>query len=254
MNHHPHIMVVCDTAGERNVLQDVLADLAEVSFGDFGEQGIRNAQAWQPDLVVVGVRLADMDGAQVLGALRKDPRTASIPVLLMVDRNDADVESRLLIQGAADVLQTPLRAEAVRSRMQLHLNLAQQARQLQSFAQKDQHMQKASELLDDLLATTKLVTKHVADGQPVEPHLGRWLATGQQLKRALASARKAGAASSKQAQAATVQPPPSDTVSPAAVAPASDQPDAPPSQASPPGEPGDDHLWLPMDSQGSPGR
>ena len=250
-------MVVCDTVGDRNVLQDVLADLAEVSFGDFGEQGIRNAQAWQPDLVVVCGRLADMDGAQVLGALRKDPRTASIPVLLMVDRNDADVESRLLIQGAADVLHTPLRAEAVRSRMQLHLNLAQQARQLHAFAQKDQHMQKASELVDDLLATTKQIEKHVADGLPVEPHLGRWLAAGQQLKRTLASARKAGAAPSKQAQAAAaeaVQPPPSNTVSPAAVPQASDKPDTPPPQASPPGEPGDDHLWLPMDSQGSPGR
>jgi response regulator RpfG family c-di-GMP phosphodiesterase len=255
MNHHPHIVVVCDTAGDKSVLQDVLADLAEVSFGNSGEQGIRNAQAWQPELMVVGVTLADMDGAQALGALKKDPRTAGIPVLLMVDRGDADAESRLLLQGATDVLHTPLRAEAVRSRIQLHLNLARHARQSHAFEQKDQHMQKASELLVDLLATTKLVANHVADGLPVEPLLDRWLVTGQQLKRTLASGRKAGAAPMQQdhafapAAVAAVQPPPSNTASPAAVPPASDKPKTPPPAAPPAGAPDENHLWLPMDPQ-----
>ncbi|MEI8264583.1 MAG: response regulator [Betaproteobacteria bacterium] len=242
-------MIVCDTAVDKSVLQDVLADLAEVSFGDSGEQGVRNAQAWQPDLMVLGARLADMDGAQTLGALKKDRRTSGIPVLLMADRGDADAESRLLLQGATDVLHTPLRAEAVRSRIQLHLNLARRARQLHAFEQKDQHMQKASELLDDLLATSKMVAKHVADGLPVEPHLARWLATGQQLKRMLAPGRKAGAGPSKQDQAAAVQPPPSRAASPAAAPQSSAKTETPP-PAAPPGEAlGEDHLWLPLDPQ-----
>ena len=44
----------------------------------------------------------------------------------------------------------------------------------------------------------------VADGLPVEPLLDRWLVTGQQLKRTLASGRKAGAAPA-QAHAAVVE-------------------------------------------------
>lgn len=257
MNHYPHIMIVCESAGDRNMLQDVLADLAELSFGNSGEQGIRNAQAWKPELMVVGVTLADMDGAQVLGALKKDPRTAGIPVLLMADRGDADAESRLLLKGATDVLHTPLRAEVVRSRIQLHLNLVRHARQLHAFEQKDQHMQKASELLDDLLATTKLVANHVSDGLPVEPLLDRWLVTGQQLKRTLASGRKAGTAPMQQdhapapAAVESVQPDPStsNAASPGAAAPSSTKPATPPPAAPVRGSSGENHLWLPLDPQ-----
>lgn len=238
MSHHPHIMVVCDTADDKSVLQDVLADLAEVSFGSSGEQGIRNAQAWQPELVVMGVTLADMDGAQALGALKKDPRTAGIPVLLMADRGDANAESRLLLQGATDVLHRPLRAEVVRSRIQLHLKLARHARQLQAF----DHLQGASELMDDLLATAQLAARHVAAGLPVEQHFARLLATGQQLKRTLAPGREAVASPLKQAHdAAAEQPSYAKTLTPPPASPHT-------------GVPGEDHLWLPMDPKEPPAK
>jgi len=238
MSHHPHIMVVCDTADDKSVLQDVLADLAEVSFGNSGEQGIRNAQAWQPGLVVMGVTLADMDGAQALGALKKDPRTTGIPVLLMADRGYANAESRLLLQGATDVLHRPLRAEVVRSRIQLHLKLARHARQLQAF----DHLQGASELMDDLLATAQLAARHVAAGLPVEQHFARLLATGQQLKRTLAPGWEAVASPLKQAHdAAAEQPSYAKTLTPPPASPHT-------------GVPGEDHLWLPMDPKEPPAK
>ena len=240
MNHRPHILIVCDTADDKSVLQDVLADLAEVSFVNSGEQGIRNAQAWQPELMVLGAALADMAGARAFGALKKDPRTASIPVLLMAERGDADAESRLLLQGAADVLHTPLRAEAVRSKVQLHLNLRRHVRRLHAAEQIEQHAQRSAELLDDLLATAQLAARHVAAGLSAEQHFARLLATGQQMKRTLAPGREAGAAPMQQAPAAA----------PAAAAPpASARPETPPPAAPIAGAPGEDHLWLPLDPQ-----
>jgi response regulator RpfG family c-di-GMP phosphodiesterase len=239
MNHHPHIMVVCDTAGDKDVLQDVLADLAEVSFGNSGEHGIRNVQAWQPELVVVAATLADMDGAQVLAVLKKDPRTTGIPVLLMADRSDADAESRFLLQGATDVLHTPLRAEAVRSRIQLHLKLARRVRQLHAF----EHLQRTSELLDDLLATARLAAGQAADGRPVEQHVARLLETGQQLKRSLAPGGDAGAEPLTQPHAAAAAPRSSAT-----------EPAKPPPATPPAGATGEDHFWLPIDPQEPPAR
>ena len=254
MNHRPHILIVCDTADDKSVLQDVLADLAEVSFVNSGEQGIRNAQAWQPELMVLGAALADVAGARALGALKKDPRTASIPVLLMAERGDADAESRLLLQGAADVLHTPLRAEAVRSKVQLHLNLRRHLRRLHAAEQIEQHAQRSAELLDDLLATAQLAARHVAAGLPVEQHFARILATGQHLRRTLAPGQETDAAPLQQPHAAATQSLPPNTVSPAAAKSSSPKPVTPPPAAPLAGAPGENHLWLPLDSQDSPTR
>ena len=260
MNHRPHILIVCGAADDKSVLQDVLADLGEVSFGTSGEQELRNAQAWQPELMVLGATLVDMSGARALGALKKDPRTASIPVLLMTERGDADAESRLLLQGAADVLHTPLRAETVRSKVQLHLNLRRYARRLHAAEQIEQHAQKSAELLDDLLATAQLAARHVAAGLPVEQHFARLLATGQQLKRTLAPGREAGVPPMQQAPAtapagpAAFEPSPSNTAAPVAAPPASARPGTQPPAQSLAGAPGEDHLWLPLDPQDPPAR
>lgn len=254
MSYRPHILIVCEAAGDKSVLQDVLADLAEVSLGSSGAQEIRNAQAWQPDLVVLGATLADMDGAQALGVLKKDPRTASIPVLMMAERGDADAESRLFLQGAADVLHTPLRAEAVRSRVLVHLNLMRHVRRLHAFEQIEQHVQRASVLVDDLLSTAQLAARHVAAGLPVEQHFARILATGQHLRRTLAPGQETDAAPLRQPHAAAAQSLPPSTVSPAAATSSSPKPVTPPPAAPLAGAPGENHLWLPLDSQDSPNR
>jgi response regulator RpfG family c-di-GMP phosphodiesterase len=196
-------------------------------------------QVWQPELAVVAAALADMDGGLVLAVLKKDPRTAGIPVLLMADRGDADAESRFLLQGATDVLHTPLRAEAVRSRIQLHLKLARRVRQLHAF----EHLQRTSELLDDLLATARLAAGQVADGRPVEQHVARLLETGQQLKQTLAPGEDAGAEPLTQTHAAAAAPPSTAT-----------EPAKPPLAVSPADATGEDHLWLPIDPQEPPAR
>jgi len=258
MNHRPHILIVCAAADDKRVLQDVLADLAEVSFGNAGKEEIRNAQTWQPELMVLGTNLADMAGAQALGALKKDPRTASIPVLLMAERGDADAESRYLLQGAADVLHTPLRAEAVRSKVQLHLNFRRHARRLHAAEQLEQHVQQSAELLDDLLATAQLAARQAASGLPVEPHFARLLATGQQLKRTLSPGREAGGAPMQRGPATAptaLQPGPSNMVRSAPAAPVSSAGAAAQPPAAPlAGTPGEDHLWLPLDPQDPPAR
>jgi two-component system, cell cycle response regulator DivK len=60
-----------------------------------GRQTLATAREDLPDIVVLDIQLPDMDGYQVLGELRADPRTASIPVVAVTayamvgDRDDA---------------------------------------------------------------------------------------------------------------------------------------------------------------------
>jgi CheY-like chemotaxis protein len=60
-----------------------------------GQQTIASARDDLPDIVVLDIQLPDMDGYQVLGELRADPRTARVPVVAVTayamvgDRDDA---------------------------------------------------------------------------------------------------------------------------------------------------------------------
>jgi CheY-like chemotaxis protein len=53
-----------------------------ISAGD-GDEGLRLAREHMPDLVVLDMMLPILSGPSVLKALRKDPQTAFIPVMVL---------------------------------------------------------------------------------------------------------------------------------------------------------------------------
>ena len=73
-----------------------------------GREGIREAQAWQPNLILMDVMMPDLDGPATLELLRRDSSVASrIPVVFMtarVERSDVD---NYLALGAAAVIAKP---------------------------------------------------------------------------------------------------------------------------------------------------
>jgi CheY-like chemotaxis protein len=48
-----------------------------------GQEGLATARAEQPDAILLDLVLPDIDGASVLSALKADPATAAIPVVLL---------------------------------------------------------------------------------------------------------------------------------------------------------------------------
>lgn len=185
MNPRPQILIIRNVTGDTGALQDTLADVGEVSMAHTGTQGIRNALEGQPDLILLSASLPDMEGAHALKALKMDLRTTEVPVLFITGRDAADTESRALLQGAADVLHTPLRAEVVRSRVQLQLALRQQARRLNQAEQAEKAGLRMIEWVEDLMTTAQLAARQAAAGLPVEAHCVRMLSTAQHLQRAL---------------------------------------------------------------------
>ncbi len=47
-----------------------------------GADGLRLARAWQPDVVLLDLRLPDIDGFDVMDRLHADPATAGLPVIV----------------------------------------------------------------------------------------------------------------------------------------------------------------------------
>ena len=64
-----------------------------------GEEGLRLAIEHKPDLIVLDMMLPKLSGPEVLRALRANPQTARIPIMVLSSLSQAN-EARLLEEGA----------------------------------------------------------------------------------------------------------------------------------------------------------
>ena len=118
------ILVVEDDPDIRTTLAQNLGDAGYVvsSAGTAGE-ALRLAEASAPDLVLLDLMLPDRPGAEVCRALRTNPRTRAVPVIMVSARTGEDDRVAGLEQGADDYVEKPfsmrellLRIEAVLKR------------------------------------------------------------------------------------------------------------------------------------------
>ena len=102
------ILVIDDERWLREAVSLALArkGFAVVQAGD-GTRGIEAARKQLPDLILCDVNMDDVDGYRTLSLLREDPRTASIPFILMTGSAD-NAGMRLGMElGADDYLAKP---------------------------------------------------------------------------------------------------------------------------------------------------
>ena len=103
------MLIVDDVADNR--------DLYEVSLRTFGfvvttaeraEEGLAIAFEKPPDIIVMDHMLPGLDGCEATGILKKDPRTAHIPVIMVTGHSVLHIEELARNCGADDFRTKPL--------------------------------------------------------------------------------------------------------------------------------------------------
>jgi two-component system cell cycle response regulator len=98
----PYVLVVDDDWTGRELLETYLKlGGYRVGLANSGEKALEMAFAGPPALVMLDVRLTDMDGFEVCRRLRADPRTHSVPVLL-VTAFDSEADRQQGTEAGAD--------------------------------------------------------------------------------------------------------------------------------------------------------
>src|SRR5688500_20110381 len=109
------VLIVDD---DRRVL-DLLIDLLElegyeIAASSDGAEGHDMVHAFGPDVVLSDVVMPHVSGLELCRRLKNDPRTASLPILLISGlRKAEDAGIERLHAGAADYLDLPFRNEEV---------------------------------------------------------------------------------------------------------------------------------------------
>lgn len=127
--NRPRIVLADDNADMRNYVKRLLSETCEVlAFGN-GLDALQAIRHDKPDLVVSDVMMPGLGGFELLKALRADPATASIPLLLLSARAGEEARVEGLRAGADDYLTKPFRAQELVARVTSVLTLASTRRE-----------------------------------------------------------------------------------------------------------------------------
>lgn len=99
------ILIVDDDEAARYVLRNLLpSDQYEFAEAGSGEQGMRWARDWKPNLIFLDLGLPDYDGGTILKQLSQGEMTKHIPVIINTSRNLGTQEKSTLASMASGIL------------------------------------------------------------------------------------------------------------------------------------------------------
>ncbi|MES2784365.1 MAG: response regulator [Pseudomonadota bacterium] len=129
------IVVMEDDAGTRMLVASVLRkDGHEVLTAEDGQDGLALVISRRPDLIISDVQMPRMNGFDMLAAVRKDPLTAAIPVILLTSLQERAHMRIGMTTGADDYITKPFRAAELREAVSAQLNKRSVQATLQAMA------------------------------------------------------------------------------------------------------------------------
>ena len=140
------VLVVDDNADMRQYITDVLAAEFVVDTATDGRAGLAQAVANPPDLVLTDVMMPVLDGFGLLRALRDDPATASVPVVMLSARSGDEAAVEGLEAGADDYLVKPFSQRELLARVRANLELDRVRRTAEELTRSREMLAYAEEL------------------------------------------------------------------------------------------------------------
>ncbi len=83
----------------------------EVATSVDGEDGLKKARSYSPDVVLLDIMMPGMDGWQTLRRMKSDPQTADIPVIIFTAKEYFRGRELSRQAGAAEYISKPFEAE-----------------------------------------------------------------------------------------------------------------------------------------------
>ena len=126
------ILVVDDLPDNLKLLANILrARGYRVRPATSGQLALRSASLKPPDLVLLDIKMPDMEGYEVCRILKSDAGTADVPVIFISALDETRDKVRGFEAGGVDFITKPFQAEEVLARVETHLSLRRLHQQLE---------------------------------------------------------------------------------------------------------------------------
>ncbi len=112
------ILIVEDDAGVSDMLSTFFrTQQYQVLTAAWGQEALRISQEQQVDLVVLDIRLPDIDGFEVCRSLRLQRRTQNVPIIFLTEKRDRVDKLQGLEMGVVDYITKPFDIQELKLRV-----------------------------------------------------------------------------------------------------------------------------------------
>jgi two-component system OmpR family response regulator len=119
------ILVVDDEKEMVNTIRRALSSVKDIAI-DAAHDGlgaIAKFSAFDPDLILLDMRMPGMDGYEVCTAIRKDPAGQKVKIIMISGAMDMDAVEKVANAGANDFLAKPFRNEFLQLKVERILGI-----------------------------------------------------------------------------------------------------------------------------------
>ena len=128
------VLLIDDEQFYFKLLQKPLKDAEyKLEYAKSGNEGLAKIPSFEPELLIVDLKLPELDGFEILKRLRRDPKFGYIPVIVITSHDELSEKLKAFELGADDYLVKPFQPEELVARLGI---LARRGRAIQS-AQKE---------------------------------------------------------------------------------------------------------------------
>ncbi len=157
-----NILIVDDLIENLHFLNDILSKQGyKVRSFTNGNMALRAVRKNPPNVILLDIKMPDIDGYQVCSILKADEETSSIPIIFLSGLNEVFDKVKAFQVGGVDYITKPFQIEEFIARIQTHLTLQQQKHELRR--EIEQHQQTA-EILYQSRALLASVLNSSRDG------------------------------------------------------------------------------------------
>jgi CheY-like chemotaxis protein len=134
-----NILIVDDLIENLHFLNDILTKQGyKVRTVTNGKMALRTVHNNPPDVILLDIKMPEMDGYQVCSILKADEETSDIPIIFLSALNEVFDKVKAFQVGGVDYITKPFQAQELLARIQTHLTLQQQKYELRQQIEKHQ--------------------------------------------------------------------------------------------------------------------
>ena len=120
------ILIIDDVEANRFILRNIIADMGhQPVLAENGIQGLKIMERIVPDLILLDISMPEMDGFELADILKQDIKRRHIPIIFISAMDEPQDIVKGFEAGGADYVTKPFIQEVVKSRVDVHLKMAE---------------------------------------------------------------------------------------------------------------------------------
>lgn len=113
-----HILLVDDVSTNLKCEGMILKNKYKVTMVKSGREALDCLKTVIPDLILLDIRMQEMDGYEVMEHMKENPEMANIPVILLTADAEENSEERGIALGAVDFIRKPFEPQVLLDRIE----------------------------------------------------------------------------------------------------------------------------------------